>query len=422
MNVYPLQIALFHSDLSKLDKVSLLIMKVLIVSDAWHPQVNGVVRTYENLTEQLVKMGHETKVIGPSDFPYTMPMPAYPEIKLAINPYRRLKKMITAYGPDRMHVATEGPLGWAARKFCARNKIPFSTSYHTHFPDYVAKRLAKHTPFMYDTIHSIAKRIVKKFHAPSSAMFVATQSLEDELKSWDFRTPMFRMSRGVSLDLFHPGKKTEFKDMKEPVAIYVGRVAIEKNLEEFLGMEWDGSKVIIGEGPSMAYLQKKYPDAHFIGKKVGEELAAHYRSADLFAFPSRTDTFGIVLIEALASGLPVAAYNVTGPKDIITEDFLGALDEDNLSIAAQKAMKVKAAKKRADHVKKTYTWENAAEQFLGAIPIKGEEAKKIKKKAPAKKTASKAAAKTSRSKTSGAKSSSKRTSSTKTPRKKAAAK
>lgn len=366
-------------------------MKVLIVSDAWHPQVNGVVRTYENLSEQLIKMGHEVKVIGPSDFPYSMPMLGYPEIKLAINPYGRLKKMVEAYKPDRMHVAAEGPLGWAARKYCSRNKIPFSTSYHTHFPDYVAKRLAKHLPFLYDTVHALAKRMIKTFHGYSSAMFVATQSLEDELKSWDFRTPMFRMSRGVSLDQFHPGEKTEFKDIKAPVAIYVGRVAIEKNLEKFLDMDWHGSKVIIGEGPSMAYLEKKYPDAYFIGKKVGEELAAHYRSADLFVFPSRTDTFGIVLIEALASGIPVAAYNVTGPKDIITEDFLGSLDEDNLSVAAQKALKSKAAKKRAEYVKKTYTWENAAHQFLNAIPVEGYEpvTQKPKAKSAKKKVASK---------------------------------
>ena len=342
-------------------------MKLLIISDAWFPQINGVVRTYEHLSEELRNMGHEVKVIGPADFPMRVPMLGYPEIKLAVAPYRRLKKMIEEYAPDKIHVSAEGPLGWAGRRYCLKNNIPFSTSFHTMFPDYVAKRVAKFIPPIYNFVHERAKRLVRGFHAPSSAMMVATQSLEDTLIEWGFQNPMHRLLRGVNLDLYYPGENTVYKDLKGPIALYVGRVAIEKSIEDFLEMEWDGSKVVVGDGPSKAMLEKKYPDAYFAGKRTGEDLAAHYRSADVFVFPSKTDTFGIVLIEALASGLPVAGYNVTGPKDIITEDFLGALTEDNLSEATYKAMEKGTPEQRAEHVKNTYTWGNVAKQFEDAL-------------------------------------------------------
>lgn len=342
-------------------------MKIMIISDAWHPQVNGVVRTYEHLVEELIKMGHTVKVVGPADFPLTIPMPGYAEIRLAINPYSRLKRMIAEYDPDCIHISTEGPLGWAGRKYCLKHGKNFTTSYHTHFPDYVAKRLAKHMPFLYKTVHEIAKRIVRNFHAPSKAMMVATQSLEDELKSWGFKTPMRRLTRGVKLEQFYPGENTVYKDLKGPIAVYVGRVAIEKNIHEFLQMDWDGTKVVVGDGPSRPALEKKFPDAVFVGKKIGEDLAAHYRSADVFAFPSRTDTFGIVLIEALGSGLPVAAYNVTGPRDIITEPFLGVLEETDLSAAAKRALDRGTREERADYVRQLYTWEKAARQFESAL-------------------------------------------------------
>lgn len=341
--------------------------KFLIISDAWQPQVNGVVRTYENIVEHVENMGHTIKVIGPSDFPYTMPMLGYPEIKLAIAPYRRLKRMIEEYNPDYIHIPAEGPLGWAARRYCIKHGKSHSTSYHTHFPDYVAKRLAKYTPFLYKSVHNAAKKLIQHFHAHSRVMMVATQSLEDELKSWGFKTPMRRMTRGAKLDQFYPGENTVYKNLKSPVAVYVGRIAIEKNLEDFLKMPWEGSKVLVGDGPSLPALEKKYPEAVFVGKKVGAELAEHYRSADVFAFPSRTDTFGIVLIEALASGLPVAAYNVTGPKDIITENFLGALEETDLAAAAKHALQHGTKDQRASHVKSYYTWEHAAKQFVDAL-------------------------------------------------------
>ena len=346
-------------------------LNILIISDAWHPQVNGVVRTYEHLAEKLEEFGHTVKVIGPADFKVSIPMPGYAEIKLAINPYKSLVKMIGAFAPDKIHISTEGPLGWAARKYCLKNDIPFSTSYHTQFPDYVAKRVARFLPFLYDWAHERAKNMVKRFHAPSKAMMVATNSLENTLLNWGFQNPMHRLTRGAKLDIFYPAAKkadkTEYADLPKPIALYVGRVAIEKNIEAFLDMEWEGSKVIVGDGPERAELEAKYPDAHFAGIHTGEALAAKYRSADLFVFPSRTDTFGIVLVEALASGLPVAAYNVTGPKDIITEDYLGALEETDLATAAQKALKAGTPKKRAKHVKDYFTWEYAARQYEDAL-------------------------------------------------------
>lgn len=312
-------------------------------------------------------MGHDVKVIGPADFRYTFPMPGYAEIQLVPAPYGRLARMIDDYDPDYIHIATEGPLGWAARKYCQKRKRSFSTSYHTHFPDYVAKRLAKHLPFLYAPIKAFAIWVVRTFHAPSRVMMIATQSLEDELRSWKFKNSMRRLTRGAKLDIYYPGEKTLYKDLKRPVAVYVGRVSIEKSIEDFLKMPWSGSKVIVGEGPSLTALSRKYPDAVFVGKKIGKELAEHYRSADVFVFPSRTDTFGIVLIEALASGLPIAAYNVTGPKDIVTEPFLGALEENDLGKAALRALETGTAEQRAHHVKEIYTWEHAALQFVEAL-------------------------------------------------------
>lgn len=345
-------------------------MKILIVTDAWHPQINGVVRTYEHLIAEMGKSGHTTHVIGPADFPYLLPLPGYREIKLAVAPYRRLAEMVETFAPDTIHIATEGPLGWAARRYCLNNDLAFTTCYHSHFPDYLAQRAANLLPISYNAVHTATKNYIRNFHAPSRALMVATQSLEDELKSWSFQTPMVRLTRGVDLSQFSPGEKTLFHDLPGPVALYVGRIAIEKSIEDFLAMEWHGSKVVVGKGPLRAALEKKYPQVHFVGPKQNTDLAAHYRSADVFVFPSRTDTFGMVQIEALACGLPVAGYNVRGPKDIITENFLGALDND-LSCAAQKALKSGEKAQRHAHVRQHYSWENAAGQFLNAmIPAK----------------------------------------------------
>lgn len=344
-------------------------MKILIISDAWRPQINGVVRTYEYISAELEKMGHTVKVIGPADFPLTFPLPTYSEIKLVIAPGPVLKRMIEDFAPDAIHIGTEGPLGWAAHHYCVKRNIPFTTCYHTQFPDYVAKRFAKIADFLYNPTHVLALNTIKKFHRKSKAMMVASKGLEQDLRALGFENPMKELTRGVKFDLFHPGEKTLFQDKIRPVALYVGRIAIEKNLEDFLDMPWDGTKVLVGEGPSFDDLKMKYPNAIFAGKKTGPELAAYYRSADVFVFPSRTDTFGMVVTEALACGLPVAAYNVTGPKDIITKDFLGVLCDtrDQLGQAALKALHVGTAEQRASYTAQHYTWPLVAKQFLDAI-------------------------------------------------------
>lgn len=353
--------------------------KILIISDAWKPQVNGVVRTYEYIAEELTRAGHDVRVIGPHDFPRRLKMPGYNEIELALSPYRRLRRIIDDFAPDYLHVATEGPLGWAARRYCRAHGMSYTTAYHTHFPDYVAKRLGKHIPVLQPLIRRQMIKFVREFHAEGHGLMVATPSLEDELLSWEFKTPMYRLLRGVHVDLFRPHDGEEprlFDDLPRPVALYVGRVALEKNLESFLAMDWAGSKIIVGDGPSREMLEKKYPEAHFVGKKEGEELAAHYRSSDIFVFPSKTDTFGIVLIEALASGLPVAAHDVTGPRDIVTADYLGHLHED-LALAARTALAHSdKAHDRHLHVRETYTWPVVAQQFLDILYEAGEARKK----------------------------------------------
>lgn len=343
-------------------------MKILIISDAWKPQVNGVVRTYEHITAELEKLDHEVRVIGPADFPYRFPLPGYSEIELAINPYGRLKTLVNDHNPDAIHIATEGPLGQAGRKYCADQGFRFTTSYHTHFPDYAAKRVGKFLPFLAAPVRKYFIAQLKDFHNSASAVLIATQSLEDELKDWGFASPMHRLTRGVHLDIFRPGEAELFHELPRPIALYVGRVAIEKNLEAFLDMKWEGSKVVVGDGPDLAELRKRYPNAHFVGKKVGDELGAHYRSADVFVFPSKTDTFGMVLIEALGAGLPVAAYNVTGPRDIITAPYLGVLHDEDLGLAAKQALELsEESEKRHRHVREHYTWPAVAQQFLDVL-------------------------------------------------------
>jgi glycosyltransferase involved in cell wall biosynthesis len=341
-------------------------MKVLIISDAWHPQVNGVVRTYEYLCKEITEAGHITEVIGPAHFAASIPMPFYPEIKLVIRPYRRLRRLIRDFNPDRIHIATEGPLGWAARKYCIKHNVSFSTSYHTQFPDYVAKRFAWLIPPLYNAVHKRAVKVVRYFHKPSSTIMVSTKSLETQLKEWGFTTPIKPLTRGIDSTIFYPGEKNIMQYLKKPIALYVGRVAIEKNLEAFLDMKWSGSKVIVGDGPARASLHKQYPNAIFVGKKKGQELADYYRSSDVFTFPSKTDTFGIVLIESLACGLPIAAYNVMGPKDIVIDTAYGALSE-TLEEACEKAMRTADPEKCAAYAKENFSWKIAGQQFMNAL-------------------------------------------------------
>ncbi len=347
-------------------------MKILIISDAWKPQVNGVVRTYEHIGEELEKAGHEFRVIGPADFPWRLPMPGYSEIELTLSPYGRLKKIANDYNADAIHIATEGPLGQAGRKYCINQNYVFTTSYHTHFPDYAAKRVAKFLPFLARPVRNFLIGQLRDFHNSAAGIMTATQSLENELKDWGFDKPMHRLTRGAKLDIFCPGETELFQDLPRPVALLVGRVAIEKNLEAFLDMAWDGTKIVVGDGPDLAELKARYPDAHFVGKKEGKELGAHYRSADVFVFPSKTDTFGMVLIEALATGLPIAAYNVTGPRDIITAPYLGVLSDEDLGLAARQALSLAAQREeRCRHVQEHYTWPVVAQQFLEILQAVG---------------------------------------------------
>lgn len=339
-------------------------LKILIVTDAWHPQVNGVVRTYESLRDELVSMGYTVKIIGPADFPYSFAMPGYAEIRLAPFPYNRLRRMIEAFDADVLHIATEGPLGFAARRYAKNYGVEFTSCYHTHFPDYAAKRAESVFAVLAEPVRKAGIAFVRWFHSISSCVFVATQSLEDTLRGWGFTAPLKRMTRGINHDVFFAGDKNLFADFPKPVALYVGRVAVEKNLAAFLEMEWSGSKVIVGGGPDEAMLKQKHPAAQFVGMKSGKDLADHYRSSDIFVFPSRTDTFGMVLIEAMACGLPIAAYPVTGPVDIVTQDFLGALDED-LDVAAKRALgSPGTAEERARFAQENYSWHKATHQFL----------------------------------------------------------
>lgn len=341
---------------------------ILIISDAWHPQINGVVRTYEHVIEELEKTGHRVNVIGPCDFKYSVSMLGYSEIKLALFPYRRLKRLIKQYAPDGIHIATEGPLGWAARRYCAKHNIPYTSAYHTHFPDYMAERAGKYWQALKRPAKKFGIWYTRKFHSTSSAMLVATNSLAQDLEKWGFKTPRYNFSRGVNYDIFHPdGTANEIKkQLRSPVAIYVGRIAIEKNLKAFLDMPWQGDKLIVGSGPDHTQLKARYADAHFVGAHKGEDLAAYYRCGDVFVFPSKTDTFGMVLIEAMACGLPLAGYDVTGPKDIITEDFLGAVD-DGLSAAAKRALNLGTAEQRVQYAKTHYSWASAAQEFMDAM-------------------------------------------------------
>lgn len=338
--------------------------RILIISDAWHPQINGVVRTYEHIVEELRNKGHSVEVIGPGAFRYSFPLPMYKEIRVCVFPYRALKRKIESFDPTDIHIATEGALGMAAKRYCVRSNKRFTTTYHTHFPDYIALRVPK---MLRRVVTALTVRYIKSFHNAASAMAVATASLKDTIEAWGITTPKMTMIRGVDTNMFHPGASQALQNTPAPRALYVGRVAVEKNIEDFLDMPFEGTKIIVGDGPALQRLKHAYPDAVFTGKQTGKDLADIYRACDVFVFPSRTDTFGIVIIEALASGLPVAGYTVTGPKDILTDPVLGAVHESDLSVAVQNAMAYnneKHQQSRVDHIKTHYTWGKVAEQFL----------------------------------------------------------
>ena len=329
-------------------------MRIMIVTDAWTPQVNGVVRTLSTLMGELRIAGHEVIPVTPDQF-VTVPCPTYPEIRLALLPGQRVARLIEDHRPDAIHIATEGPLGWAARNYCVRHGLPHTTAYHTRFPEYVRARFGVPLAASY--------AVVRRFHAHAASVMVATESVEADLRARGF-SRLRRWSRGVDTKLFRPGLPPVY-DLPRPIFLYVGRLAVEKNVEAFLALDLPGSKVAVGDGPQADELKRRFPRVHFPGTKTGAALAAHYADADVFVFPSRTDTFGLVLLEALASGVPVAAYPVAGPVDVLAGAHeAGVLDED-LGRAARRALSLDRDSCR--HHAERFSWSASARQFLANL-------------------------------------------------------
>ena len=345
-------------------------MKICIVSDAWHPQVNGVVRTLDTLRLHLKARGHRVYMLTPKMFK-TMPCPSYPEIRLSLNARMRSKRILDRWQVDAVHIATEGPLGWAARRWCIKNGRSFTTAYHTAFPEYVEARYPVKADWLYP--------IFRRFHAKSSGVLVATPTVRALLRSKGF-TNIVRWTRGVDAAQFNAGEHSRHDtfapSIKRPVQLYVGRVAVEKNIEAFLQTNVPGTKVVVGDGPALKKLQADYPDVHFLGAKFGADLAAAYAAADVFAFPSKTDTFGLVMIEALACGTPVAAYPVQGPLDVLGADGTGPFDgwhtpiaclDDDLNKAIEGALR--CDRSACATFARMYDWAIVTDQFIEALSI-----------------------------------------------------
>jgi len=328
--------------------------RLLVVTDAWRPQINGVVRSLERLAEELEKCGLAVDFLTPQLF-RTLPMPTYPEIRLSLTHGWDVRRRIERAAPDYIHIATEGPLGLMARRAALDIRAPgFTTSYHTRFPEYVSARFPIPESWTYAAL--------RRFHNAGLACMVATETLEKDLAGRGF-AHLVRWSRGVDTSLFHPREGSVY-DLPRPIFLNVGRVAVEKNLEAFLDLDLPGSKVVVGDGPQLGELKRKYPDVHFLGPRTGEALAAAYADADVFVFPSLTDTFGNVVVEALASGLPVAAFPVMGPIDIVGGTRAGALSND-LREACLAALTLSRAD--AIEVAHRFDWSVSTRQFLENI-------------------------------------------------------
>lgn len=333
-------------------------MRIAIVTDAWEPQVNGVVRTLQSVRRVLEGQGHKVTVISPDLF-YSVPCPTYPEIRLAMVRSRTIGDLLDEFSPHAVHLATEGPVCVAARRWCLRHDFPFTTAYHTQFPDYVEARSGVPAEWVW--------RYIRWFHAPAQSILASTASIRQALVDHGL-TQVRHWGRGVDLTNFHPGvvPHPAMAGLPGPVQLYVGRVAVEKNLEAFLASGHPGTKVVVGDGPARAALEAKYPNAKFMGSMFGTELAQAYRAADVFVFPSKTDTFGLVMIEAMACGTPVAGYPVTGPVDILTPET-GAMADD-LSVAIAEALT--RDRDACATYGRSFTWEASAAQFLAAlVPI-----------------------------------------------------
>ncbi len=327
--------------------------RILIVTDAWHPQINGVVRSLDRTAGELRQMGVDVDFLTPLEFK-TIPCPSYPEIRLSLTWPSRVRRRIADSGADFVHIATEGPLGMLARKAVLAAGRSYTTSYHTRFPEYVSARVPVPESWSYV--------MLRRFHNAGSGCMVATASLEQDLAARGF-TNLLRWSRGVDHTIFKP-RDVAVYDLPRPIFVNVGRVSVEKNIKAFLDLDLPGTKVVVGGGPQLDALRRAYPDVHFTGPKVGDDLAAHYAAADVFVFPSLTDTFGNVMLEALACGVPVAAYPVMGPLDVVGDSGAGVLDQD-LGKAAVAALDIDRAHCR--EVALRYTWRNSAQQFLDNI-------------------------------------------------------
>lgn len=328
-------------------------MRILIATDAWTPQVNGVVVTLLNTVACLERWGHEVEVVSPEGF-RTVPAPTYPEIPLAVLPGREVSRRIRDFAPDTIHVATEGPIGNAARRHCERDGLRFTSAYHTCFPEYVKPRFGIPLAWTYAWI--------RRFHSSSSAVMVGTDAIRTLLEQRGLERVAER-TLGVDLSLFRPSTE-RFSGLPRPVFTYVGRVAVEKNLPAFLGLDLPGTKLVVGDGPARASLERRFPGAVFVGMKSGTELASHYQRSDVFVFPSRTDTFGLVMLEAMACGVPVAAYPVRGPIDVVRNPSAGILNED-LRSAALAALDLDrgAARRYAE----MFPWDASCRRFLACL-------------------------------------------------------
>ena len=333
-------------------------MRLLLATDAWHPQVNGVVTTLTQVVNGLRNQGHEVEVIGAGDYP-SIPLPSYPEIKVSVW-LKGLKQRIEDFAPDAIHIATEGPIGQLVRKHCLAQGYVFTTSFHTRFPEYIRERMPVPLSWTYP--------FVRKFHMQAFRTLAPTQALVDELKQWDFKH-LEVWGRGVDTDLFAPDKKVDL-GLEGPVMVNVGRVAPEKNIEAFLDVDLPGTKIVVGDGPILKDLKARYPNVHFPGVKKGVELAQYFAAADVFVFPSKTDTFGLVMLEANACGTPVAAYPVTGPIDVLEQGVTGVMDED-LSDAIKQALELDREDCREKALQRS--WPIIVNQFLQALmPLNSE--------------------------------------------------
>lgn len=333
-------------------------MRIVIATDAWSPQVNGVVTTLKQTRDELRAQGHEVLVICPEGR-RSIPCPTYPEIRLALFPGRRIRRELEDFEPDCLHIATEGPIGWSVRRFCRKRKLRFTTAYHTQFPEYVRARVP--IPVSWTV------SVLRWFHGPAVRTMVPTEGIRQILEARRFRNVVI-WSRGVDTDLFRPAPRFDWQ-LPRPIWAYVGRIAVEKNIEAFLDCGLPGSKVVIGDGPDRDRLMRDYPQCHFPGYRFGRDLAACLAGADVFVFPSRTDTYGIVMLEAMACGLPVAAFPVTGPVDVVRDGETGALDDD-LELAGRRALELDRGTCRAFAEKRS--WTRSTAEFVSHLATQAE--------------------------------------------------